>query len=168
MITTTLSSLETWFREPTEGNDRPKLLSKLALLELCGWLEIELDRILMECQKLCLNDENWVNKNIIENTNGFHYDKHFRPMVAKVFGEHITRKIEAELEGSHAGELERLRSITGQLWRTRCSFAHADMHANVRRQARFDAPSWSQNQQRIIAKILTNIEAVMKKHASSV
>lgn len=166
MIDQTLITLETWYREPSEGNDRTKLLSKLAVLELCGWLEVEIDRIILESQAACLNDADWTRTEVIDRTNGFAYDKHFRPMIVRVFGEHLTRKAEANMEAAHFGELERLKSLTGNLWKLRCGFAHADVHANARRQARFDAPSWSQMQLRSLQRIMANFEAVLKQTAA--
>ena len=44
MVAATLQTIDVWFKEPATSNDRPILLSKLAILELCGWLEVECRR----------------------------------------------------------------------------------------------------------------------------
>lgn len=81
-------------------------------------------------------------------------------MIASVIGEHLVRIIELEMANKHAGDIDRLISYTNSLWDTRCSFAHADIINNVKAQQKFDAPSWSINQFRIISKILSRFEAV--------
>lgn len=161
MVQTVLRQLDAWYKEPTQGGDRPKLLSKLAVLELCGWIECELDRLVFSAQTGRLDDLNWVRSNITEKTHGFTYADHFRPMLVRLVGEVFVRRIEATMEANHPGELDRLKSSLGQLWKQRCGFAHADVTANVAAQQKFDAPSWSINQHRVISRILQNYENCM-------
>ena len=165
VIDSTLRLLETWFNEASIGPERPKFLSKLALLELCGWLEGELDRIVVEVDKRCLSnscwigrDPTWVEKKVVNKTFGFDYDTHFRRMLASVLGEHLTCKLEATLDDRYPGDLDKLKSYTGDLWKKRCAFAHGDIVCNVATQQRFDAPSWCQNQHRVLSKILLRVE----------
>jgi len=66
MICDTLKTLDIWYNEPTVGPDRPKLLSKLAILELCGWIETEEDNIIFAVNTACLNDTTWTSKEIVE------------------------------------------------------------------------------------------------------
>lgn len=158
MIATTLAIIDTWYNEPTVGPERPKLLSKLALLELCGWLETEQDRIVLAIDGSCLKDSDWVEKEVVKKTFGFDYNKHFRPMLARLIGEHLTRSLEKTIEQEYPGDLDRLRSSTGDLWARRCNFAHADMVENIARQQTFVAPSWSINQYQIVSKMLLQFE----------
>ena len=158
MIGTTLATIDTWYNEPTVGPDRPKLLSKLALLELCGWLETEQDRIVISLDKSCLKDSRWTQREVIEKTFGFDYGKHFRPMLVKMIGEHLTRSLEVTIDQKYPGDIEKLKSSTGDLWTRRCDFAHADMTSNVAKQQTFAAPSWVINQHRIISKMLLRLE----------
>ena len=159
MVSTTLAQLEVWYNEPTAGPERPKLLSKLALLELCGWLETEQDRLILKINDVCLKDVSWTRRELVDKTFGFDYNRHFRPMLAQVLGEHLTRKLERIIESKFPGDIDQLRSSTGDLWVKRCSFAHEDMVTNVQKQQRFDAPSWSQNRYRILRKILSRLES---------
>lgn len=158
MVTSTLQALDVWFKEPTASLDRPKLLSKLAILELCGWLEVEFDRLIRLVEVGRLNDAGWVDKHVIEKTNGFSYNNHWRPMLCKVVGEVFARRVEHEMEVAHPTELDQLKSLLGQLWKDRCSFAHADMNSNVAAQQMFNAPSWTISQHTKIVQILGRYE----------
>lgn len=159
MAEATLKIIDTWYNEASQGSERPKLLSKLSAIELCGWLEGEFDRLIGVAQGGRLNDVAWVEKEVLGRNFGFTYSEHFRPMLAKVVGEIFVRRVEARMEQDHPGELERLKSILGVLWKVRCSFAHADMIANVAAQQTFQAPSWFLNQHRVIKKQLGKFEA---------
>jgi hypothetical protein len=159
MICDTLKTLDIWYNEPTVGPDRPKLLSKLAILELCGWIETEEDNIIFAVNTACLNDTTWTSKEIVEKNFGFDYNKHFRPMMVNIIGEHLMRKLENRIDQKHPGDLEQIRSSMGDLWQKRCNFAHEDMTANIAKQQRFDAPSWSINRHRILGKALTRFKA---------
>lgn len=157
----TLRQLDTWFNDPSQGGDRPKLLSKLAILELCGWIEGEFDRLALLAESGRLSDPDWVKENVISKTNGFQYENHWRPMLSRLVGEIFVRRVEARVEQDFSGDLEQLKSLLGTLWRIRCNFAHADMVANVASQQTFNAPSWSINQHRILKKLLLRYEQSM-------
>lgn len=161
MIAVTLRQLDTWFNEPSQGGDRPKLLSKLATLELCGWIEGEFDRLVLLAENNRLNDQDWVRTQVISKTSGFQYDNHWRLMLSKLVGEVFARRIESKMETDFPGDLDRLKSLLGTLWKKRCDFAHADMVANVASQQTFQAPSWALNQHRILTKLLTRYEQSM-------
>ncbi len=161
MIVTTLKQLDIWFNEPSQGGDRPKLLSKLATLELCGWIEGEFDRLALLTESGRLNDPDWVRTNVISKTSGFQYDNHWRPMLSRLVGEVFARRVERQMETKFPGDLDRLKSILGTLWKIRCDFAHADMTANLAAQQTFSAPSWSLNQHRLLTKLLDRYEESM-------
>lgn len=159
MVQLTLTSIENWFKEPTANNERPKLLSKLALIEFCGWLEEWMDDSVREINHSTLNDSHWVEENIIRKTNGFHYAKHFRPMLCGVLGEHGIRRIEGIYEVAYPSDLELISSNLGSLWRLRCDLAHADLAAHQRMQVTIHAPSWTKNQYRILSGRLENFKS---------
>jgi hypothetical protein len=161
MVESSLRELNIWYGEPTSIVDRPKFISKLAVLELCGWIEEELDRILLNLENPILNDDRWVRTEIIGKNYGFHYEKHFRGMLCKLVGESVVRRTESQMDQKHPGELQQLKSNLGSLWVKRCSFAHADMTTNVRSQITFDAPSWAINQFTTIRRLLEHYEAVL-------
>lgn len=161
MVEPILRQLDIWYNEPSQGGDRPKLLSKLAILELCGWIEGELDRVVIVAQSQLLNDPAWVKTDILDKTFGFSYSAHLRPMLSKLIGEVFVRRLEAKMEIDAPGELDRLKSILASLWKLRCSFAHADVVANIAAQQVFNAPSWSINQYRIVKKLIDKYEQAM-------
>lgn len=163
MIEDNLRAINNWYEEPVADQFRPKFLSKLAILELCGWLEIEFDRLLLSIQNIHLQDEEWVNKTIIKSVNGFKYDDHFRAMLAKLVGETFARYAERRFETKHPGDLLRLKSILGGLWSDRCSFAHADIDANILNQANFRAPSWTLAQYLSLKDLLSRYENSVKE-----
>lgn len=161
MVQATLQQLDVWFREPTPELDRYKLLSKMAVIELCGWLEGEFDRILKTAQVGVLDDLPWIESNVVKRTNGFHYGDHFRPMITRLLGEGLARKVERKCEEIAAGELDGLKSTLGTLWTQRCSFAHADIITNIAAQQQFQAPSWTLNQ-------YTNLDRQIKVYEAAV
>lgn len=158
MIDDILRQLNTWYNEPSQGGDRPKLLSKLATLELCGWLEGEFDRLALLIETVCLNDQKWVRENILAKSNGFHYADHWRVMLIRLVGEVFARRIEYRLDELFPGDLDQLKSLLGTLWKIRCDFAHADIGAIAATQQTFSAPSWVINQHRILTRLLDHYE----------
>jgi hypothetical protein len=161
MISDTLKEISTWYGEPATSADRPTLLSKLAVLELCGWIECELDRLILVAETGRLNDPNWVSGNIISPTYGFNYTKHFRPMLVRVAGEIYARRIEAELERRSPGDLDRLRNLLVQLWDLRCKMAHLHVGAVVPQQISYQAPTMSASQHKDVARLLGIYEQAM-------
>lgn len=158
LIEDSLRTLVAWYDEPSRGNDRPKLLSKLALLELCGWIEETFDDLIRGIDSATINDNKWVSECVIKKTNGFTYTSHLRPMLVNLLGEILTRRVEDEMELNHNGDLDRMKSLLGTLWEKRCNLAHADVGANVASQVKFDAPSWTINQYRILKKLTSSLE----------
>ena len=161
MVDTTLKQLDAWFNEPSQWGDRPKLISKLATLELCGWIEGEFDRLAILAEAGRLNDPDWVKSNVISRTSGFLYDSHWRSMLTRLVGEVFVRRVERQFENTWPGDLDRLKTLLGSLWKIRCDFAHSDMTANVAAQQTFQAPSWSINQHRLLKKFLARYEQAM-------
>jgi hypothetical protein len=167
MVSDTLITINNWFQEPSFGNERPKLLSKLATLELCGWLEGWMDDFVLELSRCCLSDDKWVKEAVISKTNGFDYNSHLRPMLCRILGEHLTRLLEIEFDQTNPGDLDQIKSTLGLLWKQRCEFAHGDLISNVAMQSTFNAPSWAQNQYRVLNKRLEALKVVGLKIASS-
>ena len=161
MVVETLKILDSWYKEPSVGGDQPKLVSKMATLELCGWIEEEFDRLVLEVAKGRLNDSDWLKKKVLDVANGFQYENHFRRMLCAIIGEIFARRIEEKMNEKHPGECDQLRSMLGELWKTRCNLAHADIEANVAAQQTFNAPSWAINQHGILAAIIGHYETVM-------
>ena len=167
MVDATLKQIDAWFKEPSQGNDRPKLLSKLAVLELCGWIEAELDRLIRKVGVSCSIEDDWVLKNVIDPNYSFSYLDHMRPMFCRLFGELFARKVEAEMEQRYAGDLERFKSLLGTLSKKRNSFAHTHITGTTVVQITYDAPSWSINQFRLVHKFFMHYEECLDAVAAT-
>jgi hypothetical protein len=162
MVAATLNELNAWFNEPGLSLDRTNLLSKLATIELCGWLEEEFDRLIRIVANGRISDANWVETDVIGNTYGFVYAKHWRAMLCKVVGEVFARRVEAAMDAAHPADIQQLKSLLGQLWKDRCSFAHADLNTNrANTQLTFNAPSMAISHYNQLKLILGRYEAVM-------
>jgi hypothetical protein len=161
VVAATLAELDTWYNAAGLSIDRTNLLSKLATIELCGWLEGEFDRLIRIVAIGRVSDAAWIESQVIEYTFGFRYDKHWRTMLCKVVGEVFAQRVEAAMEVAHPGDLQQLRTLLGQLWKNRCSFAHADLTANRAAMLTFNAPSLAISQHATLKAILSRYEAVM-------
>lgn len=161
MVVATLTELDAWYNVAGLSLDRTNLLSKLATIELCGWLEGEFDRLIRIVAVGRVSDATWIEIQVIENTFGFRYEKHWRGMLCKVVGEVFAQRVEAAVEAAHPGELQQLRTLLGQLWKDRCSFAHADLTANRAAMLTFNAPSLAISRHATLNAILGRYEAAM-------
>lgn len=163
-IEETLRELDKWYNELTgSGTERPKLLSKLAKLEFCGWLETHLDGLLERIGQHCGLDVAWVQENVIKLNYGFSYSDHLRPMIVKLVGEVGIKIFEMSLEQAQPGALDQLRSELGSLWKERGPLAHSNIAAPLKQQLTINAPSWSRNRQRVMAKALDAFEKELIK-----
>lgn len=168
MVKATLRELDEWFREDGLSADRTKLLSKLATIELCGWIEGEFDSMIKTVADGRISEPKWVEDNVIHKTYGFHYHKHWRGMLCKVVGEVFARRTEYAMEANSPGDLGQLKSLLGKLWIERCSFAHADIATNMLTATNFDAPSVTLNHYETLQRILSNYKVSMMSVMPSV
>jgi len=75
--------------------------SKLAILELCGWIEMSMDDVIQRhCDRNVLDSSNnkYIEKDVIKRTYGFDYDRHFRQMLIKLVGIITVEKIENSID----------------------------------------------------------------------
>lgn len=134
--------------------------SKLALLELCGWLEMSMDCIIKECSDVKITEQ--LNKSHIENkviglTYGFHYDQHFRPMLMKLIGLIKLEQIESPLFTT--GELNILESNLGSLNVIRKRAAHTHINGAT---VSYEAPSKIKQYLTILYPILQKYETALQ------
>ena len=106
--------------------------SKLAILELCGWIEESMDDVIRRCANKKL--ENHVNRKYCENqiigkNYGFDYSKNFRSMLIRLMGlvavEALERKVDAK-------KCATLKATLSSLKRTRDSEAHTHIKGRTR------------------------------------
>ena len=157
-----MKELDRWFNELPGASDRPKLLSKLATLELCGWLEHRLDLLVHKAGAAVGLDEDWIEKNVVKDNYGFTYHDHLRKMLGKLIGEFAVSHLEETFEGDSPGTLEQLKGSLTTLSKSRGVLAHTHSAAPVvKQQVSVNAPSWALNQHRVIAKMIDQFERSM-------
>lgn len=75
--------------------------SKLAILELGGWVEMSMDGIILKHAKRKLRDPTSISKvkEVVKKTYGFDYEQHFKRMLLAIFGyagwEAFDKKVDA-------------------------------------------------------------------------
>lgn len=99
--------------------------AKLAILELCGWIEMSMDDIVMRhCnRKLVIGaNKKFMEKDVVSRTYGFDYDRHFRMMLIKLIGmvgtEQLESTLDALLQAKFKAELQSLKAIRDLLAHT--------------------------------------------------
>lgn len=112
--------------------------AKLALLELCGWIEESMDDIVLRCAARCIKDpknRKHVIESIVGGTFGFDYSKHFRKMVMRLVGLANLEQLERRLD---ATKQAKLASALSALTTARNSAAHTHLRGTTRQ---INAPS---------------------------
>ena len=150
-ITNTINDLDLLYNSnPSQAT----YFSKLALLELCGWLELTMDSIVLDYGKNKLtvqSNKDHIEKSVVGMTYGFHYDQHFRPMLMKLVGLIKLEQIESGIIAT--GELSILESQLGSLHQTRKRAAHTHINGAT---ATYEAPSK-------IRQYLTTLHPILQK-----
>jgi hypothetical protein len=116
--------------------------SKLAILELCGWIEKSMDDIILRIANLHLrqtSNHEVVEKNIILRTFGFEYKKHFRRMMSQLIGIIFVEKLEKELDQV---KFQIFQSTLDTLKEIRNKESHTHIKGTTRR---LDSPSMTKN-----------------------
>jgi hypothetical protein len=162
-IVDTLRELDCWYNELPGGSTRPTLLSKLAILELCGWLEVRFDLLVHAASSRVGLTREWVENEVVSRTYGFQYSDHLRKMLCRLVGESAVLYVELTFEADHPGKLEQMKAVLGMLWRSRGLLAHTHFAAPVVQQTTINAPSWTIDQQRMLAKSIDLYEASLLK-----
>lgn len=131
------------------------LYSKLGVIELCGWVEESMDRIVIDMARRGLSSQvhrDHIEKDIVRKTYGFEYEKHFRKMLMAVIGLKGVQDMEAYVDpalfGPMCGALTTLKP-------NRDTYSHTYLKGAT---AFIDAPSISIQRCRTIRAGLQNIE----------
>lgn len=118
-----LANLETEYN--SAGVTQQTQFSKLAVLELCGWLEESFDTIAKRCLQSKIRTTPFTdifNQVIIEKNFGFSYKKNFRKMMISTIGIISAENLENELISS--GDFLILDSTLNNLINERNNAAH--------------------------------------------
>ena len=126
-ILTTLKELDKLYNT-TKSSKKATYFSKLALLELCGWIEESFDSIVLSYAKKLRLQENkkYYEDKIVRNNSGFVYKSHLRPMMISLIGLIETEKIEKKITRNKKGNFhfEIFKSSLGDLKTLRNKAAH--------------------------------------------
>jgi hypothetical protein len=126
-----LRRLDRLYRDARTTKDA-LFFSKLAVLELCGWIEESMDDVVLRCSMRCLRDPSnrrQVKDSVVKKTYGFEYHKHFREMLTRLIGLVEVEKLERRLDATkHA----RLKSTLGSLAGARNAEAHTHLKGVTR------------------------------------
>ncbi|MBW9063833.1 hypothetical protein JNB71_10920 [Rhizobium herbae] len=88
--------------------------SKLAILELCGWIELSMDGIILgHCaRKVRLPANTRLIEDHVKRTYGFDYERHFRKMLINLVGVVACENVEASVNAAAKARLEaQLRTL---------------------------------------------------------
>lgn len=116
----------------------PLWFSKLAIIELCGWIEISTDDLVNRLARKAVKDHGNLmhfNVEVVNKNYGFHYKKHFRNMLIAAVGLEGVEAIESVVSPTSKAQLE---SEFGTLTISRNSLAHTYVKGVT---AAIDAPS---------------------------
>jgi hypothetical protein len=131
----------------------------LAILELCGWIEISMDAMVRRCAKknLRLQANRQFTDTIIRRTYSFEYDLHFRKMLIHVIGLTSLEKIERRLDPV---EFQKLTAALHALKLNRDNEAHTYIKGVT---AVIDAPSVTRGRFKDVYDGLEHFDRTMKR-----
>ncbi len=132
--------------------------SKLAVIELCGWIEMSMDDIVLRLAAKHLREEKnrtYIKKDIVKRTYGFDYEQHFLPMVEAIVGRRGIEQMNSRLDNTLilplTGALSALKTARNQL-------AHQYIKGTM---LVIDAPSVTNGRFPVVLAGLKNIEAAL-------
>lgn len=157
-ILNNLNTLEKLYNTST-STKKGLFYSKLAILELCGWIEESMDDIVRRCATRnlkSLSDRHDVEKSIIQRTYGFEYKKHFRGMLTQLLGIITLMKLERKL---HPVKFQLMEAALETLKTYRDSEAHTHLKGITKR---LDAPSVTRNSFLMVYEGLKDIDVNLR------
>ena len=152
-IRKSLKIIDREFDKSMSNNDRqwPIMYSKLAILELCGWIEEGFDEIARNSVRRKLRTK--VSRSLLENkikrTHGFDYDQHAQQLLGIALGTVKLSELEKKLEKN--GHLTVLRAQLNALKTQRNLVAHKYVRGTT---LELEAPSVTLNRFENIYPIL--------------
>lgn len=133
--------------------------AKMAVLDLCGWIELSFDEIVLACAKRNLSKQAHVKlaeREIVGKTNGFDYDKHFSNMLIRLIGLIEFEKLENKIDQS---KLAKFKAALSTLKSERDREAHTYVKGVTKT---ISAPSVIQSLFQDVDTGLSEFEARMK------
>ena len=134
--------------------------SKLAIIELCGWIEMSMDDIILRCamRKLKLASNKKLAREFVKKNYGFHYSLHFRNMLTKLVGLIALERIERRLDQA---KFIRLEAELSKLKLIRDPEAHTFIKGITRQ---IDSPSITLAQFHVISDGLLDYDRILRMY----
>lgn len=157
-IQKTIGELDKLYNNTSNPNLQ-KYYSKLALLELCGWIEQSMDDIVLKCAKRCLKDNKHIKivQQDVKNNSQFDYENNFRKLLIQIIGLMNFEKVEKNVKPL---SLATLKPKLNDLKALRNSHAHTYSENCT---AVFNAPSLTKGYFIDIFNALKDYEQTIKK-----
>ncbi|NIJ61137.1 hypothetical protein [Qipengyuania flava] len=159
-IERTLKGLQHRYRS-AKTQKEPLWLSKLAIIELCGWIEVSLDDLVVRLAKKAVRESgnlHHIETVVVDKNYGFHYKKHFRNMLMASVGLQGVEALESVVSAVSKAQLE---SELGTLHISRNRLAHTYVKGVT---ANIDAPSVTIGRFNRIYGALKEYEAAVQKY----
>lgn len=137
-----LELLDRRFRNANSAKES-LLYSKLAILELCGWIEESMDDVVMRSsvrQLRVAENRRYIEEQVVDRTYGFEYKKHFRKMLIQLLGMVNVERLESRVDSVKKAQLE---ATLGSLKTIRNTEAHTHIRGTTRT---INAPSVTRSQ----------------------
>lgn len=158
-IKKTLVRLDSEYNTSIADPDMPVFFSKLAIIELSGWLEDSIDDILYDYMGRHLIDIDVIHdikKDIIEKNYGFKYKQNIQKICFAVLGANNWENIKDKIS---TVDLLNLQTITGTLTNSRNNAAHSSTIVT----RTFNAPSITLSEFNKLMPAIQTIEKEVKK-----
>ena len=142
----------------SRSNKEALFFAKMAIIELCGWIEESMDDIVLRCANRNLTESKnreFIKEKVIRPTYGFRYTQHFQKMMTTLIGVIMYEKLEKLLDQI---KFQKLKSELGSLAQKRNKEAHT--HIKITRT--INAPSVTLRQFKTIYEGLLDIEHKLK------
>ena len=156
-ITATLEELEALYNRH-QSVKKDIYYSKLALLELCGWIEESFDSIAKTSVNKNLKTDKYrgLLKEVIKYNHGFQYNGNFVPMLMKTVGLQKIERVEVQIGGAN---VQVLSTVLGNLKKIRNDHAHTFIRGTT---TSIQSPSVTNSQFLQIYRIIKDFERKLK------
>lgn len=107
-IQQTLAHLDTRYNGASSSREAV-LMSKLAVLELCGWIEESIDEIALRYGRRLLRkpvSRVYLEKKIVKPVYGFEYELHFKKVIIGLLGVVLFEQVESKVDQAKRAKLE--------------------------------------------------------------
>jgi hypothetical protein len=154
-----LRSLDYRYRKANSAKEA-LFCSKLAILELCGWIEESMDDVVRRCAIKHLKEQDnraYCDRDIIRKNYGFDYHSNFRLMLIRLMGlvavEKLEKKVDQSVHASMTAALSALKTIR-----------NAEAHTHLKGATRIlNAPSVTVGQFHTLYAGLTEFEREIRR-----